>query len=67
MAVRINTKISDEANEWLDRKSVEMALTKSALVNMAVENYKKEMETLAYLPAVMRKLEELELLALEKK
>lgn len=58
MAVRINTKISDRANEWLDKKSEEMALSKSALVNIAVENYIKETEMVHGLPKLVRTLEE---------
>lgn len=57
--VRINTRISHDLNEWLDRKSLEMAISKSALVNIAVENYRKEVETVAALPALLKKLEEM--------
>ena len=56
MAVRVNTRISDRANEWLDKKSAEMAISKSALINMAIENYIKEMEVVHTLPALMQEL-----------
>lgn len=55
--VRINTKISARANDWLDRKSKEMALSKSALVNIAVENYIKESEVVHGLPRVLQELQ----------
>lgn len=60
MPVRINTRISDRANEWLDRKSWEMAISKSALISLAIEHYIKETDVAHMLPHVMQKLEELE-------
>lgn len=59
MAVRVNTRISDRANEWLDKKSAEMAVSKSALINMAIENFIKEMEVVHTLPSLMKELEKL--------
>jgi len=56
MPVRVNTKISDRANKWLDEKSEEMALSKSALINIAVENYIKEMEVVQGIPKIMEEL-----------
>lgn len=40
--VRINTRISYETNKWLDKKSKDLAISKSALVAIAVDNYRKE-------------------------
>lgn len=57
MAVRINTRISDSANEWLDKKSIEMAVSKSALINFAIENYIKENEVVQGLPKILKELE----------
>lgn len=57
--MRLNTKVSYELNEWLDKKAEEMGISKSALVAVAVENYRKETETVAVLPALLRKLEEM--------
>jgi hypothetical protein len=57
--VRLNTRISADTNDWLDRKSREMAISKSALVALAVENYRKEVETVSNLPALLKKLEEM--------
>lgn len=58
-AVRLNTRVSADTNDWLDKKSFEMAISKSALVAVAVENYRKEVETVAALPTLLRKLEEM--------
>lgn len=56
--VRINTKISARANDWLDKKSKETALSKSALMNIALENYIKETEVVHGFPAILKALEE---------
>lgn len=55
--VRLNTRVSYDLNAWLDKKSEEMAISKSALVAIAVENYRKEVETVAILPVVLEELE----------
>ena len=55
--VRVNTKISARANSWLDSKSREMAISKSALINIAIENYIKETEVLHGLPKLIKELE----------
>ena len=57
MGVRVNTRISDKANEWLDKKSAEMSISKSALINMAIENFIKEMEVVHTLPRLLQELE----------
>lgn len=57
--VRLNTRVSYKLNEWLDKKSDEMAISKSALVAIACENYRKETETVDALPTLLKKLEEM--------
>lgn len=57
MAHRVNTKISDRSNEWLDKKSVEMSVSKSALINIAIEQYRTQTEVLDVLPQLMAELE----------
>jgi len=63
--VRVNTRISHNANEWLDRKSEEMAISKSSLINMAIENYRKEAEVVENMPKIARMMEELEKMGIE--
>ncbi|GGM43777.1 hypothetical protein GCM10011351_32200 [Paraliobacillus quinghaiensis] len=58
MPVRLNTRVSDRTNEWLDKRSEEMAISKSALVNVAVENYIKETEVVHGLPELLKRLEQ---------
>ncbi|PIB59176.1 hypothetical protein [Pseudomonas sp. 2995-1] len=57
-SVRINARISADTNDWLDRKAYEMGLTKSALVNLACETYRKETEVVTVLPEMFRKMQE---------
>lgn len=55
--VRVNARISRRANDWLDKKSEEMALSKSALISIAVENYIKETEVVHGFPKILEELE----------
>lgn len=57
--MRLNTKVSYELNEWLDKRAEEMGISKSALVAVAVENYRKETETVKVLPELLEKLKAL--------
>lgn len=57
--VRLNTRVSPNLNEWLDKKSAEMGVSKSALVAMAVENYRMQFETVDFIPALLKKLDEM--------
>jgi len=59
MAVRLNTRVSDDTNAWLDKKSEELAISKSALVAMAVENWRKDVEAVTVFPKLLEKLEEM--------
>ena len=55
--VRVNFKVSKRANDWLDIKSKELAISKSALISMAVEHYIKENEVAHGLPKLLLELE----------
>jgi len=57
--MRLNTKVSFELNEWLDKRSEEVGISKSALVAIAVENYRKETEVITIMPVLLKKLEEI--------
>ena len=61
--VRINTRISQKANEWLDKESAISGIPKSTLVLLAVENYIQQKEVMAQMAdmgELMRKLEAIE-------
>ena len=61
--VRINTRISKKANEWLDNQSAETGIPKSTLVLLAIENYiqqKEVMEKMSDMTVLMEKLNAIE-------
>lgn len=61
--VRINTRISAEANAWLDKRSKARGISKSTLVLLAIENYieqKDAMVAMADMGSLAVKLEEIE-------
>lgn len=61
--VRVNTRISKKANDWLDKESGESGIPKSTLVLLAIENYIREkdaMEMMADMGEIMAKIENLE-------
>lgn len=55
--VRVNTTISKRANEWLNKRSKQTAVSKSGLINVAIDNYIKECEVVEGLPAILAELE----------
>jgi len=58
--VRINTRISSALNDWLDSTSLETGLSKSAIVMMAVEQYKMQSQALTTMDEVLKRLKKLE-------
>lgn len=41
---RVNTRITVENNNWLNEHSQSKGITKSALINLAIESYKQQSE-----------------------
>lgn len=44
---KLNINISDDLMAWLDKRSKEIYVTKTALVNLALEQYMKSYELLS--------------------
>lgn len=40
--VRLNTRVSVQANDWLDQRSYDSGIPKSTLVMLAIENYMQQ-------------------------
>ena len=60
--VRVNTRISKTANNWLDDYSKDTGLPKSTIIMLAIENYIREKETfdrMADMGDLVKKIEEL--------
>lgn len=65
--VRVNTRISSELNEWLDKRSKATGVPKSALINIALEQYVMQVRSVnalelsqGTLKEVYEKLEQIE-------
>lgn len=63
--VRVNTRISLVANQWLDNQSLETGIPKSTLILLAIENYMREKEVMARMADMGQLMEKLDLI--EKK
>lgn len=61
--VRLNTRVSADLNKWLDAESLRSGLSKSAIMMMATENYRREKEAfgaMADMGELVAKIESLE-------
>jgi len=61
--VRLNTRVSQELNNWLDLESNRSGLSKSAIMMIATENYRREKEAfgmMADMGQLVAKIDELE-------
>lgn len=61
--VRVNTRLPLDLNEWLDSEASRTGLSKSAIVMMATENYRREkevMKSMADMGQLVEKIERLE-------
>lgn len=67
--IRVNTRLPFDLNDWLDDEAAKTGLSKSALVMMATENYRREKEafkSMADLGELVHKIERLEHLVQDK-
>lgn len=45
-AVRVNSRISAEINDWLDKRSKETGVPKSSLIHIALEQYMMQVRSM---------------------
>ncbi len=67
--VRVNTRISADLNKWLDAESLRSGLSKSAIMMIATENYRREKEAIgamADMGQLVSKIEQLEIAIQQK-
>lgn len=60
--VRVNTRISKQLNDWLDKRSKETGYSKSTLVMLALENYFQQtevVEKMGDMSTIYRELQEI--------
>lgn len=61
--VRVNARISHDANAWLDNYSLETGISKSGLIHMAVSNYIQQhdvMKRMSDMGELVAKLDEIQ-------
>lgn len=61
--VRVNTRLAVDLNDWFDAESKKTGLSKSSMIMMAAENYRREREALkgmADMGDLVAKIEKLE-------
>lgn len=61
--IRVNSRLSAELNDFLDKRSAETGVSKSTLIYLAVESYAEKHKVLGameMMPMILSKLEALE-------
>lgn len=54
LVVRVGTKLSDDLNNWFDSHSEKTGISKSSLIALACESYRKEQELVTNIPKFMQ-------------
>jgi len=56
--VRIGARISADTHDWLEKKSYELGISKSALIVFALETYKTQDMTVMSMPGMLKHLDD---------
>lgn len=67
---RVNSRLGYTQNKWLDEESARTGISKSSLIQMAVEQYiaqKQALNAMYDMPSMIEKLEGLETLIKDKR
>ena len=64
--VRVNTRIGAHHNDWLDKESARTGVSKSGLIQLAIDSYKMQNEAIHTLDEMVKKIDNLESLIEEK-
>lgn len=54
MVVRVGTRLSSDLNNWFDDRSEKTGISKSSLIAIACENYRKEQELVINIPKMIQ-------------
>lgn len=60
---RVNVVVADELNDWLAKRSKEMHVTKTALVNLALEQYMQSYKVISQTDGIndlVKKMQDIE-------
>ena len=58
--VRLSVRVSKENNDYLEKKSTETGISKSALVQIAVEQYRQQSEAVRAMNSMEKYVDQLE-------
>ena len=54
MVVRVGTRLSSNLNDWFDNQSKKTGISKSSLIAIACESYRKEQELVTNIPEMIK-------------
>lgn len=54
LVVRVGTRLSDDLNDWFDSHSEKTGISKSSLIALACESYRKEQELVTNIPKMIQ-------------
>lgn len=58
--VRVNTNITEEINEWLNERAKKTGYSKSTLIHLALDQYRKQTEVFNELPNLTKLLAQIQ-------
>lgn len=58
--VRVNTRISDELNMWLDEESKRTGVPKSTLIHLALTVYMQQQRAICTMEEIVKRLDRIE-------
>ena len=58
--VRVNARIGKQHNDWLDKRSFETGISKSSLIQLAIDNYMMQDTAIYTLQELTKKFDSLE-------
>ena len=54
LVVRVGTRLSSNLNDWFDNQSKKTGISKSSLIAIACESYRKEQELVTNIPEMIK-------------
>jgi len=58
--VRVNTRISSELNDWLDKESIRTGVPKSTIIHLALTTYMQQQRAMSSIEEVVKRLDRIE-------
>ena len=58
--VRVNTRISSELNDWLDKESIRTGVPKSTIIHLALTTYMQQQRAICSMEEIVKRLDRIE-------